>query len=190
MKELVTLGMEIQEFFERERWEFCFIGGLAVQIWGEPRYTQDADVTLLTGFGNEEEYIDALLNRFKARKQGMRQFAIRNRVLLLESGEITFEVSLGGLPFEKSAVKRSKKQEYAKGQRLRTCSAEDLIVFKAFAGRAIDWNDVSGIITRQGGNLDWRYIRKWLPPLLELKEAPEAMKSLEKMREEIEKLEE
>ena len=45
-------------------------------------------------------------------------------------------------------------------------------------------------MTRQGTKLDWRYIRKWLPPLLALKETPEAMTKLETMREEIEAIEE
>jgi hypothetical protein len=101
--------------------------------------------------------------------------------------DITFDVSLGGLPFEQSAVRRSRKVEYAKGVRLRTCSAEDLIVFKVFAGRPIDWHDVRGIIIRQGKKLNWRYIRKRLPELLKLKGAPEAMKQLEKMRKELER---
>jgi hypothetical protein len=40
------------------RWEFCLIGGLAVQRWGEMRTTLDVDITLLTGFGREEEFIN------------------------------------------------------------------------------------------------------------------------------------
>ena len=36
-------------------------GGYTVQRWGEPRLTQDVDITLLTGFGGEESYVDALL---------------------------------------------------------------------------------------------------------------------------------
>jgi len=29
---------------------FCFIGGIGVQGWGEPRFTHDADLALWTGF--------------------------------------------------------------------------------------------------------------------------------------------
>ena len=42
---------EIQAFCQLRGWPFCFIGGVAVQRWAEPRLTQDVDLTLLTGFG-------------------------------------------------------------------------------------------------------------------------------------------
>src|SRR5215204_5744004 len=48
----------LQSFCEKENWRFCFIGGIAVQRWGEPRQTVDADLTFLTGFGAEEKFVD------------------------------------------------------------------------------------------------------------------------------------
>lgn len=51
----------MQEFYRSQDWRFCFIGGLAVQRWSEPRVTDDVDLTLITGFGTEEPFIDALL---------------------------------------------------------------------------------------------------------------------------------
>ncbi len=32
-----------------------------MQRWSEPRFTHDADLTLLTGFGAEESFVDKLL---------------------------------------------------------------------------------------------------------------------------------
>jgi predicted nucleotidyltransferase len=69
---------------------------------------------------------------------------------------------------------------------LRTCSAEDLIVLKAFAGRGQDWVDVERIVVRQTGKLDWDYIRDQLRPLAALKEAPEILDQLEARRVEFE----
>ena len=63
MIELFRLAAELQDVCQHERWQFCFIGGVAVQRWGEPRVTQDVDMTILTGFGNEQSYIDFLLRR-------------------------------------------------------------------------------------------------------------------------------
>ena len=51
MIDLVRLAKEIQDFFEKRAWQFCYIGGLALQIWGEPRLTRDLDLSLFTGFG-------------------------------------------------------------------------------------------------------------------------------------------
>ncbi len=83
LNELVALARELQDFFESKNWKFCFIGGVAVQSCSEPRYTKDVDLTLLTGFGNEEPFIDALLERYQPRRPDARMFALINRVLLL-----------------------------------------------------------------------------------------------------------
>lgn len=68
---------------------------------------------------------------------------------------------------------------------LRTCSAEDLIVLKAFAGRDIDLMDIKGIIKRQRGRLDWNLIERELRPLLELKEDLEAWARLQELKRQI-----
>ena len=53
-------ALALQAFCDERGWKACFIGGLAFQRWGEPRLTEDADLTLLTGFGGEEPFVDAL----------------------------------------------------------------------------------------------------------------------------------
>jgi hypothetical protein len=67
------------------------------------------------------------------------------------------------------------------GVTLTTCSAEDLIVFKAFAGREKDWLDIEGIALRQQGRLDEGRIWAGLTPLLELKGAPDAAERLRRI---------
>ena len=99
MNELCRVALEVQFECEKRHWKFCFIGGLAVQHWGEPRFTRDVDLTLLTGFGKEEDYIDPLLETFAPRMEGCRDFALQNRVLLLKSSEgIGIDIALGALP--------------------------------------------------------------------------------------------
>ena len=61
MKDLVEEAADLQVFLEAQGWAFCFIGGLAIQRWSEPRLTKDMDLTLLTGFGNEGSFVDVLL---------------------------------------------------------------------------------------------------------------------------------
>lgn len=41
MNELIRVAANVQGFCESRRWRFCFIGGLALQRWGEPRETVD-----------------------------------------------------------------------------------------------------------------------------------------------------
>jgi len=187
MNELTKLALELQSFCEERKWSFCIIGGIAVQHWGEPRFTKDVDITLLTGFGNEERFVDDFLAAYEARVSDARAFALQNRVMLLRSSQgIGIDIALGALPFEDQAVKRAVKIEMEPGASLRLCTAEDLLVMKAFASRPLDWNDVRGILVRQGTRqLDWKYIDRQLQPLCEIKEAPEILTQLEKLRREV-----
>jgi hypothetical protein len=180
---LFRLGAEVQSFCQRHGWRFCFVGGLALQRWGEPRVTADVDLTLLTGFENEDIYLDALLRHFAPRISDARQFALVNRVLLLQSAdEIGIDVSLGGLPYEKLVVERATPFTFLPDISLRTCSAEDLVVLKAFAERPRDWEDVRGVVIRQP-SLDWDYIESQIRPLAEAKESPEIVHRLRELRE-------
>lgn len=187
MKDLVEQAFELQTLLTAQGWQFCFIGGVAIQRWSEPRLTKDMDITLLTGFGGEEKFIDLLLLHYESRIAGAREFALRSRILLLKTAQGTgIDIALGALPFEQEAVKRSLMLEYAPGITLRTCSAEDLLVMKAFASRPLDWNDVRGILVRQGTRqLDWKYIHRQLQPLCEIKEAPDILIQLENLRLEV-----
>jgi len=168
-------ALELQTFCTEQGWRFCFIGAVAVQRWGEQRLTLDVDLTLLTGLGDEGRFVDRLLEAFSGRRDDARDFALRYRVLLLESGAgIPLDVALGAMPFEERAVGRASPFEVDAGQTLLTCSAEDLIVFKTFAGREKDWLDIRGLVDRQSGQLDEALILRELEPLLELKETPAA----------------
>lgn len=184
MIELVRAAAELQEFCEKKQWRFCFIGGLAVQMWSELRATMDVDMTRLTGFGEERPFIDALLSIYEPRIADAAEHAEMSRVLLLKTREgLGIDIALGGMAFEECVIARSRKLEMMPGHLIRVCTAEDLIVFKTFAARAKDWRDVEMTIVRQGdANLDWSYVREQLVPLLELKEAPALLDELEALR--------
>jgi hypothetical protein len=174
MKSLFLAAAELETFLVQQGWRYCFIGGIALQRWGQPRLTNDIDLTILAGFENEAVYIDTLLGRYKARIPDGRDFALRHRVLLLESREgIPIDVALGGIAFEDRIVSRATRYEFLPGVSLLTCSAEDLVVLKAFANRPRDWGDVETIIARQQARLDWDYVFDQLEPLCQIKDAPE-----------------
>jgi predicted nucleotidyltransferase len=81
-------------------------------------------------------------------------------------------------------VVRASRFEFLPGIALPTCSAEDLVVLKAFADRGQDWLDVEGILLRQRGRLDWDYLLSQLAPLADLKEAPHILARLQRLRKE------
>jgi hypothetical protein len=179
---ILAAATEVDAFCHSHGWRYCFIGGVAVQRWGEPRLTLDVDLTLLTGFGGELPYIDALLQRFEARRPDARDFASRNRVvLLLSSTGVPIDVALGAMPFEERTIDRSSSFDIGPGVSITTCSAEDLVIHKAFAGRPQDRLDIESIVVRQGDTLDRDLILDEAAPLLGLKGAPEDLRRLATM---------
>ena len=188
MIDLAKSAQDLQRFLGERSWKNCIIGGLALQRWGQQRLTKDVDVTLLTGFGGEEHYVDEILRRYESRIPEGRSFFIANRVVLVKTSDgIGIDIALGGLPFEEGAIRRASDCEYDGGFTLRTCSAEDLLVMKAIASRERDWDDIDSIIARQSGKLDWPLVLGELRPLCELKEAPEIMTRLEQLRQRLDR---
>jgi hypothetical protein len=174
---------QLQELCDRQGWRSCLIGGIAVLRWGETRVTRDIDVTILAGFGGEDPVIDILLAHYAARLPDARAFAARNRVLLLKTTDgMGIDVSLGALAFEERLIERASVFAFAPGVELRTCSAEDLIVMKLFASRPLDIRDAEGVAIRNRGRLDWLYIEAQLAPLAEIKQQPEIMNTLARLR--------
>jgi hypothetical protein len=68
---LLADARRVQELCEDAGWRFCFIGGLAVQRWGEPRLTRDLDVMVLVGFGDLGPHVDRFLGQFESREPAM-----------------------------------------------------------------------------------------------------------------------
>jgi hypothetical protein len=179
MNGLFDAALEVQQFMQARDWPFCMIGGIAVLRWGEVRMTQDVDLNLLTGFGGEEPYIRALMQTFRGRIPNADSFALQYRVLLLSaSNGVDLDITLGALPFEYTMIERATPYTYAPNCELLTCSAEDLIVLKAFADREKDWVDVEGILFRQGAQLEMSYIFDHLILLCDLKGKPEIVANL------------
>jgi hypothetical protein len=182
LEELLLVATKIQNLLTAHGWQFCFIGGVAVQRWGDPRFTRDVDLTLLTGFGQEESFVDALLKELRPRRPNSREFAVTSRVLLATTAEgVDVDIALGALPFEERTIMRASLWQLRDDISLRTCSAEDLVTHKVFAGRHLDWGDVERVLTRQHGKLNLAQIRSELKPLLELKGELDGLETLERM---------
>ncbi len=182
MNALFAAAAEIQHFLQRSGERFCIIGGIALQRWGEPRFTRDVDVTLLCPFGAEQEAIKPLLAAFVSRVPEAGAFATKHRVLLLSSEQgIPIDVALGGIPFEERCVARATEFDFGEA-RILTCSAEDLVVLKAFAGRPQDWVDIESIVIRQRQRLDWTLVFEELEPLAAVRNVPGLLDRLRQLR--------
>jgi Nucleotidyl transferase AbiEii toxin, Type IV TA system len=173
-------ALEAQDACLKADVPFCVIGGLALQRWGEPRFTADADLSVLVEPGQEMLVARKLLKNLPPRIEQAEDFAARTRVVLLKSRQdIAIDVVLAGLPYERRVIERSSVWTMTDREHLRTCSAEDLVIMKVFAARDKDWADVTSILERQGRDLKLGLIRSELTPLLAAKEEPNLAEKLE-----------
>ncbi|MBI1337443.1 MAG: hypothetical protein GC164_10830 [Phycisphaera sp.] len=183
MVDLFRCALRLQGHLEKLEARYCFIGGVALQRWGEPRLTLDVDVTVYTGSHDELGFIQSLLNIYPPRYDNTVDFARTRRILLLNDNQqsIGIDISLGALMYEERVIERATRYDFWGGIKLLTCSAEDLVVLKAFADRGQDWVDIEYVLVRQGDKLDRLLIERELGPLVELKEDPEIMEKWHKL---------
>jgi hypothetical protein len=170
LKTLFEAAAALQQFLAGKRWKFCFIGGIALQRWGEPRLTLDADISLLTGFGGEEAVAREITAVYRPRIKDAVAFARDNRVLLVEADNgAKFDITFAAFDFEEEIINRASYFDFSPSVRLLTCSAEDLAVMKAFACRDKDLADLRTIVLRQGAALDKKAVMEKLKPLAAIK---------------------
>lgn len=182
LSDLVLAAARLQQIWDASGIEFCFIGGITVHHWGQPRQTNDVDATVWTEFGNERPVIHQLLQHLTARIAEPEQFAMQNRVLLVqESQGVAVDISLAAFPFERNLIDRSQRCLYG-DTLLKICGPSDLIILKAFANRPHDWEDIRGVIIRSEGLLDWDLIESEVTILSNLKDEPEIINQLQALR--------
>lgn len=182
MNPVFLAAHDLQEFVRSRGWPFCIIGGIVVGRWGVERLTNDADMTVLTRIERDDECINGLVGKFETWFPNSVEIAHRSRVLFLKhTNGVRMDVALGAMEFEESAIARASWWDSGKGVRLFTCSAEDLIVHKAYAARDRDWADVDSVLSVQGTRLDVKQILRDIQPLALLKEDDGVITKLEWM---------
>jgi len=77
-------AIELQSYMKSQSFRFCFIGGVAVQRWSEPRITDDLDLTLLMNYGEEQTVAKRILERYQSRHPKPLSFVMEARILLLQ----------------------------------------------------------------------------------------------------------
>lgn len=140
------------------RW-FVF-GAQAALVWGRPRLTTDVDVTVKCTVSTRE-LVRALEARgFALRLDGTDAFIEATRVVPLEhqASGLGVDVVLAGPGLEDLFLERAVPIDVA-GTVVPFISPEDLIVTKLLAGREKDIDDVRGVLSERGSELDLGRIR-------------------------------
>lgn len=174
----------LKRLLEKSGFQWMVIGGVAASLLGKPRFTADVDAVALI----EDEELPGLIKAakslgFKERIKDSVEFAKRNRVLLLKHGKtgINVDLSLGLLPFEKEAIKRSRRFKIAHTT-FNLPTPEDLIIFKAVAHRSKDIEDIAEIV-KIHTRVNKKYIKKVVKEFARTLEMPEIWEDIESVLE-------
>ena len=161
--EVLKAAIHVAKWLEEQSIRHFFIGGIALQYWGEPRLTRDVEVTVLVAPEDFEGFLDKAIKAFRPRIPDASGFARKHRVLLLETESgIPIDISLGIPGYEEEAWAHSKEVEFQPFGKLRLISAEDLIIHKCIAGRPRDVEDVERVLVKQRLHVDVGRIRSLL----------------------------
>jgi len=168
-----TALKQVVDFLVEHEIPYMVIGGLANSIWGEARFTRDADLKVSIGDRPLEDFRALVHQTFAERETGIpthRQSAHILHIWARPGVPVDLFVSI--FDYERRAVQRALEINVG-GVAVRVCTAEDLIIHKVVAGRPHDWLDVGQVLIRQRGKLDQTYITNWLSQFSAALEAPE-----------------
>jgi len=142
---------------------YMIIGGQAVLLYGEPRFTRDIDITLGVDVDSFQDILSITEKLgLKPAADDPEKFAAKTNVFPVIDGKsgIRIDFIFSFSAYEREALKRAKHVAVS-GVKVKYISAEDLIIHKLIAGRPRDIEDVKNVLARKK-RLDIKYIRKWL----------------------------
>ena len=158
-----TLLAQLSEALDKNKIPYMVIGGQAVLVYGEPRFTRDIDITLGVGVDRLEEVLQLVRsNQWKVLTPSPTEFVQKTMVLPCQdpASGVRLDLVFSFSPYERQAMDRVRRIRFL-GKEVRFASPEDLIIHKVVAGRPRDLEDVQ-MVQRKNPGLDRVYIEKWL----------------------------
>lgn len=174
--ELLEVVREVKEAFEKLGVAYAVGGSLASSLYGKPRFTNDADVTVEPFVGQETALLSQFGSNYYVSLSAVQDALARRgsfNIIHVPSG---FKVDVfvrKDRPFDSSAM--SRRWAYplpAPGEpSLMLLSPEDVILFKLewyrLGGETSDqqWQDILGVLQTQGDRIDRAYLDQWAADL-------------------------
>jgi hypothetical protein len=158
-----TLLVRLSEAFDQNNIPYMVIGGQAVLVYGEPRFTKDIDVTLGVGTDRLESVLNLVDSiGWKVLTPSPAEFVQKTMVLPCQdpSSGVRLDLIFSFSPYGRQAMGRVRRINFL-GKDVRFASPEDLIIHKEVAGRPRDLEDAR-VVQLKNPAMDRAYIEKWL----------------------------
>lgn len=140
------------------------IGGQAVLVHGEARFTQDIDITLALSPGDVAKVLTLCAEESLAIGiEDPDRFVASTHVLPAidpESGS-RIDFVFSSTEYEREAIGRSQMIHVGEHD-VPFAAVEDLIIHKLLAARPRDLEDIRGIVRMRGDEVDWSYVERWV----------------------------
>jgi predicted nucleotidyltransferase len=184
-KELEAPLRQAIRVLNRHGYRYALIGGVALAQWGVVRATYDVDIKLLVP---DLDFDGVRANLHAAFPDRARAHLSDNPYIVavdIDGVIVDFLLTLPG--YEEQIIERAVQRDLGNWS-VWICSAEDLIIQKASAGRGKDWSDIEALLIEQYGKLDYAYIEDWLQQFAEALENPELLQEYHRLRKHVESL--
>lgn len=168
------LLINIVKILEKLKIPYFVTGGMAVLIWGRPRFTADIDIIIVLKSDDIDKLEKALLAFSKAGyvdKEAIQDAFFRHGEFNFIDGntgiKVDFWISKND-QFDSSRLKR-KTAKNVLGEKIYFSSPEDLILIKLLwykeSPLSRQLEDVESILKISGGKLDKKYLEQWASKL-------------------------
>ena len=151
---------DIAAFLRSEKLPFAVIGGIAVGLRGEPRFTADVDLVIGADVDRALSFLRAVEgSSFVPLFADVSEVVASAFIIPLRHRKtgIKVDLAIGLTGFERQLLERAENLPLG-GVQLPVATAEDLLLMKVLADRPRDAEDARRIVDRQGPNLDWAYV--------------------------------
>lgn len=160
------------EAFEKLGIRYAISGSIASSVYGQIRFTRDADITV-EPFPSKAEHLQQLLKAdFYISKHAMHQALLNHSSFNVIHFQTAFKIDIfiqGSNDFDRQLLARSKKLKLTESidKLFSFVSPEDIILLKlkwySDSGRVSErqWFDIIGVLNLQHGSLDFDYLHSW-----------------------------
>lgn len=145
---------------------YMITGALASGYYGLPRSTVDLDVVVRLEESDINRLVEAAQKTsFEINKHGaLAGMRIENRIVMRSPKAYRIDLWLLRSKYDEMAFARRRRVRIF-GESAYICSPEDLVLQKLRVGRVQDEDDIVGVLIRQAGKLNKKYLTSWAPSL-------------------------